>query len=123
MDTFAVRVRQARRHAALSQAGLATQVGVARSAVAQWERHGGGSRPTGANLAKIALATGVNHEWLATARGRMLSHAKDDETPALRLSHYAHDELEERLLSAFREVPHRGRQPFVEFIEAVAKRA
>lgn len=120
--TFAVRVRQARRFASLSQAGLAARVGVARSAVAQWERRCGGSRPTGTNLAKIALTTGVNYEWLATARGKMLPHAEGNETATLVLNFYAHDELEERLLTAFRGVPYRERQPFVEFIEAVRQR-
>ena len=49
------RIRQSRRSAAMSQSELAAIVGVARSAVAQWERQDG-ARPTTENMAKIALA-------------------------------------------------------------------
>ena len=62
------RIRQARRNATLSQTALADKVGVNRSAVAQWERPGG-SRPTAGNLSKIAIATSIQFEWLATGRG------------------------------------------------------
>ena len=48
------RIRQARRGAELSQSELANIVGVARSAVAQWERRDG-AKPTTENMAKIAM--------------------------------------------------------------------
>ncbi|GHA68437.1 helix-turn-helix domain-containing protein [Cognatilysobacter bugurensis] len=118
--TFAVRVRQARRRMGLSQAALALQVGVARSAVAQWERARRGTRPCNKNLARLAVVIGVSYEWLSTGRGRMATDGADGETPALLLNHYAHDELEERLLVAFRRVANGERQPFVDFIEALA---
>lgn len=113
---FALRARQARRRAGLSQAALAAKIGVARSAVAQWERLRGGTRPCNENLARFAVVTDVSHEWLCTGRGGML--VRDDEIPALLLNHYAHDELEERMLLALREVPASERQVFVDFVEA-----
>jgi transcriptional regulator with XRE-family HTH domain len=102
MSKLARRIHQARRSAALTQAQLADQVGVNRSAVAQWERTDG-PRPTSGNLAKIAVSLKVNFDWLATGRGksRVVSHHAE-ETPALELRFFAHNDLEERLLLGFR---------------------
>ena len=65
---FPDRVRRTRRKAGLTQQDLALQVGVNRSAVAQWERPDG-SRPSMQHLAGIALATQVPLDWLGTGRG------------------------------------------------------
>lgn len=118
------RIRQARRGATLSQMELAGMVGVARSAVAQWERKDG-ARPTTENMAKIAMATSVSFEWLATGRGnRWLSgDTPGQETPAMMLNFYAQCGLEERLLVAFRSLPNPEQQPLVDFVEAITARA
>ena len=60
------RIRQARRGAEMSQSELANIVGVARRAVAQWERRDG-AKPTTDNMAKIAMATVVSFDtsWIA----------------------------------------------------------
>lgn len=120
------RIRQARRSACMSQAELAMAVGVARSAVAQWERKDG-ARPTTDNMVKIAMTTAVSFEWLATGRGgRWLSGSDEDielETPAMVLNFYAQCGLEERLLLAFRSLPNPEQQPLVDFVEAMTARA
>ena len=118
MPTLSDRIRQIRRSSSLSQADLARQIGVARSAVAQWEGRNG-SRPTTENMAKIALVTSVNFEWLATGRGGRWQVL---ETPASNVDRFAQDELEERLLAGFRRIGDRERRPLVEFIEKVAVR-
>ena len=64
------RIRLARRHAGLSQAQLAEAVGVQRSAVSHWEAPQG-KNPSVTHLREVALATGVQFEWLATGRGEM----------------------------------------------------
>ena len=64
------RVRHARRLAALSQAALASRVGVGPSAVAQWELPGGTS-PTVEHMTRIAQTCDVQFEWLATGRGEV----------------------------------------------------
>jgi transcriptional regulator with XRE-family HTH domain len=51
------RIREARQTAGLTQAQLAEQVGVSRSAVAQWET--GRTGQVGTNLTKIAASLGV----------------------------------------------------------------
>ena len=118
------RIRQARRGASMSQSELAFAVGVARSAVAQWERKDG-ARPTTENMAKIAMATSVSFEWLATGRGsRWLGgDANGGDTPAMMLNFYAQYGLEERLLVAFRSLRNPEQQPLVDFVEAMTSRA
>ena len=118
VPTISDRIRQIRRSASLSQADLARQIGVARSAVAQWEGRNG-SRPTTQNMAKLALVASVNFEWLATGRG---CRWQDFEKAAAELDRFAQDELEERLLAGFRRIGDRERGPLVEFLEKVAVR-
>ena len=117
------RIRQARRSATLSQTALANKVGVNRSAVAQWERPGG-SRPTAGNLSKIAVATSIHFEWLATGRGRMMAKCdgeNGEQTPALLLNFYARNEMEERALFAFRRLECRQVIAIVEMAEAMGR--
>ena len=69
MDTQAIgaRIRAARERAGLTQAGLAAQIGVTRSAVAQWET--GRSGQVGGNLTQIAAILGVGVEHLLLGAG------------------------------------------------------
>jgi transcriptional regulator with XRE-family HTH domain len=117
------RIRQARRHATLSQQQLAAQVGVHRSAVAQWEQPGG-SHPTVENLARVAAVTSVSFEWLATGRGRM-KYISDlipgDETPAVLIEYAAHSETEARALVALRHLDTNSALAVVEMLVALAK--
>jgi transcriptional regulator with XRE-family HTH domain len=73
MDLLQVgaRIRAAREAQGLTQAGLASAVGVSRSAVAQWET--GRSGQVGTNLAAIAraLEVGVEHLLLGGGAGRV----------------------------------------------------
>jgi transcriptional regulator with XRE-family HTH domain len=103
MMDLSCRVRRARRAASLSQSELAEKLEINRSAVAQWERPGGSS-PTSANLAKLAIETKTQYEWLATGRGRMYSVEDSNQDQALQLSIYAHDEVEERILLGLRKL-------------------
>lgn len=121
MTDLASRIRQTRRGASLSQSKLADGIGVNRSAVAQWERKAG-SIPTTDHMMKIATLCGVAFEWLATGRGPRWLGMDTEPDQALRLDYYAHDELEERLLLAFRNIPYRERIPFVEFLRAFSER-
>lgn len=114
------RIRLARRHAALSQAQLAEAAGVQRSAVSHWETPQG-KNPSVKHLREVALATGVQFEWLATGRGEMgLSadtvHASVAAAEALLVD----DPLELRLIVALREAPVRSRAPLVEIAEQLA---
>jgi transcriptional regulator with XRE-family HTH domain len=122
MENSSNRIRQARRSAKLSQKALGTLVGVHRSAVSQWEQPAG-SMPTLENLARIAITTSVQFEWLATGRGRM-KYVSDlsgtDETPALLLEYCAQGEIEVRLLAALRKLDYTDGFAIVGMMEALA---
>lgn len=118
MYSMPVRVRQARGAAKLSQAQLAAQLGVCRSAVAQWERTGGTS-PSVDHLAKMAIVTGVLFEWLATGRGA--SRPADAEFDnAVTPVDFAMDELESRVLDAMRRLTRRKREMVCRIVEMIA---
>ena len=112
------RIRRARVAAGLTQSELARRLGIQRSAVTQWERAGGTS-PSLGHLASIACETGVTFEWLATGRGA----AQPEEGAfdiALVPDDYARDELETRMLAAFRRIPGRRREAAVKVVELIA---
>lgn len=118
MKDLTFRIRHARRRATLSQTALASALGINRSAVAQWEKQGG-STPTCGNLSKIAVATRIYFEWLATGRGPMDGQGQADAAIQLRL--FAHDELEERLLTATRGLETWQSTAIAEMAEAMAR--
>jgi transcriptional regulator with XRE-family HTH domain len=114
------RIRLARRHAAMSQTQLAQAVGVQRSAVSHWEAPQG-KNPSVKHMREIAMATGVQFEWLATGRGQM-APSRDtvlDSVSAVDAL-LVDDSLEQRLLVAFREAPVRARLALVELMEELA---
>lgn len=109
-----------RRRAGLSQSGLAKQIGVVRSAVAQWERRSG-PRPTSVNMAKLARCCGVSYEWLATGRGPMALLEVSEVMPVeIEFHLYAQSELERRLLASFRSLRYPGNRGLVELLETLA---
>ena len=65
---FGKRVRTARKNAGLSQAALARAVGVSQGTVSEMETLAHSSTVT----AQVAVACGVNANWLATGEGEML---------------------------------------------------
>lgn len=118
MYSMSMRVRQARSAAKLSQAQLAVQLGVCRSAVAQWERTGGTS-PSVDHLAKVAVVTGVLFEWLATGRGASRPAGTEFESAATAVD-FAMDEFENRILDAVRRLTRRKRELACRIIELIS---
>jgi transcriptional regulator with XRE-family HTH domain len=113
------RIRRARIARKQTQAQLAIQVGVHRSAVAQWEQPKG-TMPSVIHLGKIAEALEISFEWLATGRGRMKLDAAfepGERTP----SDFARDEMEDRILSASRHLNLRKREAILALMEALAR--
>lgn len=123
VDRLSDRVRLARRAARLSQAALATQTGVTASAVAQWEQ-AHGTAPRLATLKRVAQATKVSFEWLATGSERASERRKasDKEMPAVALDAFAHDLAEETLLMTYRRLTHRDRLLALQLFESLARR-
>ena len=108
------RIRQARRHAGLSQAGLAAAVGVQRSAVSHWEAQRG--KPSANNLRQLALLTGVQFEWLATGRGPSQLNEIAMVEAAI-VSDIAANELESRMLELMRRLSRRKQEMACEMVE------
>lgn len=105
--SMASRVRLVRRAAGLTQAELAMQMKMSRSAVAQWESSTGSS-PSADNLSRLAIKLGCSYEWLATGRGsrnannRSAGHPAEDPSEVLRF--FARTDAEEHLLATFRQL-------------------
>jgi transcriptional regulator with XRE-family HTH domain len=118
MVPMSCRIRRARVAAGLTQSELARRLGIQRSAVTQWERTGGTS-PSLGHLASIACETGVTFEWLATGRGAAQPEEGEFDI-ALVPDDYARDELETRILAAFRRIPGRRREATVKVVELIA---
>lgn len=118
MYSMPVRVRQARNAIKLSQAQLASRLGVCRSAVAQWERPGGTS-PNIEHLAKVAVVTGVFFEWLATGRGPSRPSGAEFESAAT-TADFAMDEFENRILDSVRRLTPRKREMACRIIELIS---
>jgi transcriptional regulator with XRE-family HTH domain len=120
MDSAAAhRIRVARRSAGLSQAQLAAELGVQRSAVSHWEAQRG--KPSMNHLRQLALITGSQFEWLATGRGPMTPSAESllDSVAAVDAL-LVDDPQERRLLTAFRQATAQARLPLLELAEQLA---
>ena len=91
-----------------------------RSAVSHWESPLA-KNPSIKHLREIALATGVQFEWLATGRGEMVTN-RDAELDAVAAADalLVEDPVEQRLLLAYRAAPVRARLAVVELIEELA---
>jgi hypothetical protein len=72
------------------------------------------------NLARIAVATSVSFEWLATGRGpeRLTTTG---ETPAVEPSTFATNLFEERVLQLVRAVPGRKQPAILAVLEMLTK--
>jgi len=124
LKSASARIRLARRAAALTQADLARQMKVSRSAVAQWERSDG-SNPTSANLERLAIALACSFEWLATGRGNKSTqskHSSGTADAAVHLRHFAKDDAEDQLLAAFRELEHWDQKAVLSVVDTFTHR-
>lgn len=110
------RIRRARRHAGLSQVQLSSSIGVQRSAVSNWES-GDDIYPTMVNLVAIACACGVLIEWLGTGRGAMLAIGQEEMNVPATDAELVEEPKERKLLAAFRLLPRRSQDLFVDLIE------
>ena len=115
------RIRLSRRHGGLSQATLADLVGVHRSAVSHWESTKP-KKPNIGHLLAIAVACGVQFQWLATGRGGMLlsEHAQQESASASNVV-LVEDDQEVELLRAYRETSPQSRMVLVELAQQLAR--
>lgn len=102
MFSMPARIRRARNVAKLSQAQLANQLGIQRSAVAQWEQLRGTS-PNIDHLVQLAVVTGMCFEWLATGRGQARPGEGEFEQVATARD-FAQNEIESQVLESIRRL-------------------
>lgn len=130
MSLSADRIRYVRHRAGLSQERLASKIGVHRSAVSHWERNGGGL-PSTKHFYQIAKVTGVSVEWLFFGRRTALDPDTNDASTTLAFGadqpvQVAHqsivDQLEDRLLRAFRQHGSREQMLMLSFFEGFLRR-
>ena len=119
--TLTQRIRLSRRHGGISQSTLADLVGVHRSAVSHWESVKP-KRPNIGHLLAIAVACGVQFEWLATGRGAMLiSEQAQLDSVATAKALMVEEEHELELLRAYRETSPQSRVVLVELAQQLAR--
>ena len=119
--TLTQRIRLSRRHGGISQSTLADLVGVHRSAVSHWESVKP-KRPNIGHLLAVAVACGVQFEWLATGRGAMLltEQAQMDSVATANVL-MVEDEHELELLRAYRDTSSQSRIVLVELAQQLAR--
>lgn len=117
--SMAARILSARSGAALTQSQLAEQLGINRSAVAQWERMEGGTNPSIVHLARIAEITGVGFEWLATGCGDPPRRRIKPRTFAKEV---ATTEFEVQCLQWLRRIPSRKHALIMQLLAEMASR-
>ncbi len=118
--TLTQRIRLSRRHGGLSQATLADLVGVHRSAVSHWESTKP-KKPNMGHLLAIAVACGVQFEWLATGRGTMLMAEQSHADAKAGNVVLVEDDQEVELLRAYRETSPQSRMVLVELAQQLAR--
>lgn len=114
---IATRLRLARQEAGITQQELALLVGVTRGAIANWEA--ATALPTASNMQRVACITGVSFEWLSTGRGARRIEVPLEPVPAAN-AEFIEDELELRLVRAFRLAAREQRHSLVELVEVKA---
>lgn len=117
MSELAGRIRKARVRMRLTQRELAILLGVTRGAVANWES-ANAALPATERLQRIAHATGVNFEWLATGRGVAGYQASREENLGTGLE-IVIDTMELRLLRLFRASPLQQHARIIAMLEAL----
>lgn len=122
LSILANRIRLTRQRAGLSQAGLAGHADVTASAVAQWENPRG-TRPDLDHLIRIAAATKVTLDWLATGHAPRLSKRVQGraESPAVLLDTFAQNNTEEQVLTCLRGMRPHAQELFVALLRELTK--
>jgi len=104
------RIRLARMRARLTQAELASLIGVHRSAVSQWELYRG-TEPTKEHLEAIATITRARYAWLESGQGSIEIVVQQGAG------------MEQRLVSLFRALPEHRQREAVAMLEDLVSRA
>lgn len=116
MSKLYQRVREARKLTGLSQVALATDLGVTRSAVGQWEM-AKGTAPSVENLIALAQRSGMAFEYLSTGRGTKIHGKPLSDADIEKLNHPNLSPQQFRLLAAFDRLTARQRSGLLELVD------
>lgn len=121
---FGARLLAARKHAKMAQIPAAKAVGMSQGTLAELELDGQGSSYT----AQLAAVYGVNPNWLATGKGRMLSDdAEQNSAPVVARDNASHSYVRasdiEELFSLFFQVDDEVRMRMLSSMRTLASRA
>lgn len=108
------RIREARRLTGMTQEMLAAELGISRSAVAQWEMSEG-TAPSVENLIALAKRSGLAFEYLATGRGEA-SFGPPEAIAEEEASYHPLSEQQRQLLAGFEQLRPRQRTGLLELI-------
>ncbi len=120
MSKLYERIREARRLTGMTQETLAAELGISRSAVAQWEMSEG-TAPSVENLIALARRSGLAFEYLATGRGEVSFGPPEAITEDLASYHPLSDQ-QRQLLDGFEQLRPRQRSALLELIIVPAER-
>lgn len=117
--SLAKRIRTARIARGLSQAELAEQMNVTRSACSQWELLRGATVPRGRRIEQLAVILGVTVEWLTTGREPRPGMATADDSGGYRR---VLSDDERTLLEGFARLDAHGRAALLALLRSFTRR-
>lgn len=115
MSKLYERIREARRRSNLTQEQLAGDIGVSRSAVAQWEM-ADGTAPSVENLIALAQRSGLCFEYLATGRGEPIYGEPAAKVAEEAQSYLPLSEQHRQLIAQFEKLTPRQRNGLLDLI-------
>lgn len=114
------RIREARRLTGLTQETLAAELGISRSAVAQWEM-AEGTAPSVENLIALSKRSGLFFEYLATGRGDS-GFGPPEAITEEEASYHPLSDPQRQLLGAFEVLKPRQRTALIELLQVLSVR-
>ncbi len=112
------RVREARKLIGLSQEALAGELGVSRSAVAQWEMTRG-TAPNVENLIALARRSGMTFEYLSTGRGQKIQGKPLLAVAEEASEYHSLSRQQQRLLEIFDALTPKQRTDLLDFLDSL----
>ncbi|HBK45541.1 MAG TPA: transcriptional regulator [Xanthomonadaceae bacterium] len=120
MSKLYERIREARRLTALTQEALAAELGVTRSAVAQWEM-ADGTAPSVENLIGLAQRSGLRFEYLATGRGERVFGPPAVAVAEVPAKYRPLSEQQQQLLERFEALAPRQKTGLIDLLSSGAR--
>lgn len=114
------RIRALRTELGLSQREFAERIGMARDAIASYER--GNAFPSGSALVAIEKVYGVRHEWLLTGDGEMFEPGRqENKVVRAMMETHENDQTFRAIVNAYLRLGERDRKAIRRYIDMLAQ--